>query len=102
LRVERLRKSDSFTTGAWFGLIGAHETGRTCVALFAVICLHAVGCATSTVSEPAAGLGVDPTGQWLRMELYMAVVDVERWREFKAQCNQVSVLRATTPAQVAF
>ena len=136
------------------------KPGRTFLALLAVICLYAAGCAAATVSKPAVGAGVHPTRQWLRTELYMAVVDAERWREFlanhvtpkfpdgftvleaygqwrnprgeihvvpsrilvivhpatpqaddavetirhefKKQFNQVSVLRATAPAQVAF
>ena len=36
------------------------------------------------MSKSAGGAGVQPTGQWLRTELYMAVVDAEKWREFLA------------------
>ena len=136
------------------------KPGPTVLALLAVICLHAGGCTTATLSKPAAGLGVHPNGQWLRTELYLAAVEVDRWREFlannvtpkfpagftvldaygqwrsprgeihaipsrvlivlhpatpqadaaleairqefKIQFNQVSVLRATAPARVAF
>jgi Protein of unknown function (DUF3574) len=75
---------NTVTFDAWFGLIDALKPSRTLLALLAGVCLYNAGCVTSTVSKSVGGAGVHPTAQWLRTELYMAVVDAEKWREFLA------------------